>query len=201
MLDYARPCGGAGLSNSRQAVLAENDIPERFLTVLGSRMKRYACFVLAYFARRLSPDECAVVLRMRKPPLLVRGPGWVRRFSRWQRVVVVDLRPFVLTTPEESVLTADGVALAVASRIEGQISNPVDAVVKVVDYREAARALTRTAIRAVLKDWTLRELRAAPSRFNADVQAVVSEATEDWGASISSISVTVTEVVAEPRRV
>ena len=156
--------------------------------------------MLGYFARRLSADECAVVLRPRKPPLEVHGPTWVRVFTRWRRVVVVDLRPFVLTTPPEHVSTADDVPITVASRIEGQVSSPVDAVMKVADYRDAARTVTRTAIRAVLKTRSLRELKDDPRRFDADVLAAVRETVQGWGFHVSAVSTNVDDSATASRQ-
>ena len=83
----------------------------------------------------------------------MRGPGSVRSFGRWRRVVIVDLRPFVLDVALTGLLTGDGVPVSVSGSLDGQVLDPDVAVAKVADYKKATTIIAETVIRSALKEW------------------------------------------------
>jgi hypothetical protein len=76
---------------------------------------------MALFSRSLSTNECAVVVQRGKEPLLLRGPGSVRTFQRWDRVIVVDLRPFIVALVPYERLSHDGVAYQVGGSVVSSV--------------------------------------------------------------------------------
>jgi hypothetical protein len=139
------------------------------------------------FRRVLGSDECAVVLRRRAEPLLIRGPGGVRTFGRWRRVSFVDLDPFVAHAVETDVRTNDGIAMAVRGDLEAQVVDPVAAVVNVVDYEDATRLVLRTAMRALVMGRSSAEVSGG-RQLEPHVADEVVEALRSWGVAVRSLS-------------
>ncbi len=142
-------------------------------------------------SRDLSEHECAVVVRRAHVTQLVRGPGSVRTFWRWKRVVVVDLRPFRFEIPPTDVVTTDRVPLSVTGTLEGRVVDPEAAVVKVVDYKNATKFIAETAIRAALKEWHSAERESTSTRLEATVLETVVPAAQSWGVAVSSASLAI----------
>lgn len=142
-------------------------------------------------SRVLSEHECAVVVQRARPPHLVRGPGSVRTFARWKRVVLVDLRPFALDIPPGEMLTKDHVPLTVSAKVGGRVVDPVAAAVEVVDYKDATKMVAETAIRAALKERQSDELGSASVEFDASVVKVIDPLAQSWGVAISSASLVI----------
>jgi regulator of protease activity HflC (stomatin/prohibitin superfamily) len=142
-------------------------------------------------SRGLSEHECAIVVQRARPPQLVRGPGSVRTFARWKRVVFVDLRPFAVDIPPSEVLTKDHVPLTVSAKVGGRVVDPVAAAVQVVDYKDATKLLAETAIRAVLKERHSDELGSASAEIEASVAQKIDPAAQSWGVAISRASLVI----------
>ena len=121
----------------------------------------------------------------------MRGPGSVRTFGRWRRVVVVDLRPFVLDVAFTDVLTGDGVPMSVSGTLDGQVVDPDVAVTKVADYKKATTIIAETVIRAAVKEWDSLERESAATRLEGAVMATVAPYVLDWGVVVSSASLAV----------
>ena len=134
----------------------------------------------------LSEHECAVVFQGPKKRLLVRGPGSVRSFGRWKRVVIVDLRPFVLDVALTGLLTGDGVPVSVSGSLDGQVLDPDAAVAKVVDYKKATMIMAETVIRSALMECNLGDRESAVTRLDAAVIATAAPNALDWGVAIWS---------------
>ena len=118
-----------------------------------------------------------------REPEVIRGPGSVRTFQRWKRVVVVGLRPFSVDVLENDIATKDGAGLTIGGSVEAQVVDPVAAAIRVVDYRDATRQMFRTAIRAAAKEGSA----AAPADVEAEVARILTEALGDWGLVVSSV--------------
>jgi hypothetical protein len=128
-----------------------------------------------------------VVSRGRQPEL-IRGPGSVRTFQRWNRVILVGLRPFPVEVVENDVATKDSVALTVGGRVEAWVVDPVAAATRVVDYRVATRQIFQTAIRAAAKERSSAEMSDHTTDVEAEVTGMLTEALGDWGLVVSSVS-------------
>jgi hypothetical protein len=141
-----------------------------------------------YFRRVLTGDECAVVVRCGGDLRLIRGPGSVRTLNRWTRVTVVDPGPFSIDVLDENVVSKDGEALMVHGAAEGQVTDPIAAATRVVDYKGATRQIFQTAIRAAAKERLSSAIRDTPMELESAVAQLVSEAVDSWGVVVSSLS-------------
>jgi len=138
------------------------------------------------FRRLLAGEECAVVLRRYREPLLIRGPGFVRTFERWRQVSIVNLSPFVTRAVETDVTTSDGVAMTVRGELHGQVVDPVAAISRVVDYEDATRQILRTAMRALVMQRSSTELDEG-RQLDPQVAESVVDAVRGWGIDVLAL--------------
>jgi hypothetical protein len=130
--------------------------------------------------RCLSASECGVVVSRHHEPRLVRGPGSVRTFWRWKRVVVIDLGTLTLETVEEDVRTSDDAPVTIELRIGTRVTDPLAAALKAADYRQATRQMVRVVSRVVVGDF-LRDQLA--SEYQQIESAIRARATARRGSS------------------
>jgi regulator of protease activity HflC (stomatin/prohibitin superfamily) len=142
-------------------------------------------------SRVLSKHECAVVIQSADTRQLVRGPGTVRTFWRWKRVVVVDLRPFLLDLAVTGLPTADGVLVSVSGTLGGRVVDPDAAVTKVVDFEKATAMIAETAIRAAVKERRSAEVQSEPTKLEATILETVAAAAQSWGVAVSSATLAI----------
>jgi uncharacterized membrane protein YqiK len=153
---------------------------------------------VSYFKRLLTRDECAVVVSQDREPEVIGGPGSVRTFYRWRRVIVVSLEPFEIEVVESNVAAKDGMTLMVGGRVDAQVVEPALAATRVVDYRDATRKILQTAIRAVVKERSSVELSEDKTEPEAEVTRILTDSVGDWGVAASAVSLDLRKV-AETR--
>jgi regulator of protease activity HflC (stomatin/prohibitin superfamily) len=139
------------------------------------------------FRRVLGSEECAVVLRRRGEPLLIRGPGSVRTFYRWRQVSVVNLSPFVANAVDTDVTTNDGVAMTVRGELQGHVVDPVAAALNVVDYEDATRQILHTAMRALVMQRSSAELNEG-RQHNPHIGDELVDAVRSLGVDVLSLN-------------
>ena len=145
---------------------------------------------MAVFLRCLTADECAVVVRRRGPPRVIHGPGCLRTWRRWRRVVVVDMRPFRVEVADGHVVGRYGEEIRAHASAEGKVVDPVAAATRVVDYRKATRQILEAAVRAAAKECSRSDLRNPDTE--SKVEQNVREAVSRWGVTVSSLRVDLT---------
>jgi regulator of protease activity HflC (stomatin/prohibitin superfamily) len=145
---------------------------------------------VAVLRRYLSANECAVVVRRRGHPWLVRGPASVRTFWRWKRVVVIDLGPLTLETAEEGVRTSDDVAVTVELRIGARVTDPLDAAVKVADYRQATCQMVRVVSRVIVGDFLRDQLSSEREQIESAIRTRSDSEMRTFGVAVSSLDCT-----------
>jgi hypothetical protein len=145
--------------------------------------------VMSLLTRSLSADECAVIVKRRRVPLLLCGPGSVRTFWRWKQVVVVNRKPFAIDIAPEPVMAKGDVQMTVSARVEGQVIDPVAAALSVVDYEDATRAIALTAIRAVVKSHSGGVSASVSPELEEAFFDAVGEAVQAWGVSLVSATI------------
>lgn len=145
---------------------------------------------MGFFSRELTADECAVIVRRDKEPQLIRGPGAVKTFPNPKSVVVVDLRPFQVEAGIENVMASDGKAVAMHASAEGQVSDPVAAAVKVVDFKRATQQILETAIRAGIAARPSSEVTS--EAMQSDVADEIGAVVAGWGVVMSQLDLRAT---------
>jgi regulator of protease activity HflC (stomatin/prohibitin superfamily) len=145
---------------------------------------------MSILSRQLNADESAVIVQTDgRPPLLVNGPGSVRTFWRWRQMIFVDLKPLTLGFSADGVVTKDAAQLDVRGDVDARVVSPVDAATKVVNYSQATRQITETAIRGLFRGWLSTDLTERLAEVEAQLLDEVRSAAESWGLSISDVRI------------
>jgi regulator of protease activity HflC (stomatin/prohibitin superfamily) len=118
-----------------------------------------------------------------------RGPGLFLIIPIVERMVTVDLRIVTMDVPRQDVITRDNVTVKVDAVVYFRVTDPNDAVVKVMDYVRATSLVAQTTLRSVLGQSELDELLIKRDQVNQQLQQIIDEATEPWGVKVTIVEV------------
>ena len=118
-----------------------------------------------------------------------RGPGLFLIIPIVERMVTVDLRIVTMDVPRQAVITRDNVSVGVDAVVYFRVTDPNDAVVKVMDYVRATSLVAQTTLRSVLGQSELDELLIKRDQINQQLQKIIDEATEPWGVKVTIVEV------------
>jgi regulator of protease activity HflC (stomatin/prohibitin superfamily) len=118
-----------------------------------------------------------------------RGPGLFFIIPIVERMVKIDLRIVTMDVPRQDVITRDNVTVKVDAVVYFRVTNPEDAVVKVMDYFRATSLVAQTTLRSVLGQSDLDELLSKREHVNQRLQEIIDEATEPWGIKVTIVEV------------
>jgi len=118
-----------------------------------------------------------------------RGPGLFLIIPIVERMVKVDLRIVTMDVPRQDVITADNVTVKVDAVVYFRVTNPEDAVVRVMDYVRATSLVAQTTLRSVLGQSHLDELLSKREEVNQRLQQIIDDATEPWGIKVTIVEV------------
>ena len=129
-----------------------------------------------------------------KGPGLFLVPPFVSRMSK------VDLRIVTLTVPPQEVITRDNVTIRVTAVLYFYVTDPIAAVVNVVNFNQATTQIGQTTLRNVLGQSELDELLAERKKINGDLQEIIDEQTERWGVKVTAVEIKDVELPASMQR-
>ena len=118
-----------------------------------------------------------------------RGPGLFFIIPIVERMVKIDLRIVTMDVPRQDVITQDNVTVKVDAVVYFRVTNPEDAVVKVMDYFRATSLVAQTTLRSVLGQSDLDELLSKREQVNQRLQEIIDDATEPWGVKVTLVEV------------
>src|SRR5450432_4632649 len=101
-----------------------------------------------------------------------KGPGLFLIPPFISRMIKVDLRIVTLTVPPQEVITRDNVTIQVTAVLYFYVSDPVMAVVNVVDFRQATTQIGQTTLRNVLGQSELDERLTERDKINQRLQGI-----------------------------
>ena len=129
-----------------------------------------------------------------KGPGLFLVPPFISRMSK------VDLRIVTLTVPPQEVITRDNVTIKVTAVLYFYVSDPVMAVINVVNFGQATTQMGQTTLRNVLGQSELDELLAERNKINRNLQVIIDEQTERWGVKVTAVEIKDVELPATMQR-
>jgi len=129
-----------------------------------------------------------------------KGPGLFLVPPFISRMRKVDLRIVTLTVPPQEVITRDNVTIKVTAVLYFYVSDPVMAVINVVNYGQATTQMGQTTLRNVLGQSELDELLAERNKINRDLQVIIDEQTERWGVKMTAVEIKDVELPATMQR-
>ena len=143
---------------------------------------------LARSARVVAQYEKGLVLRLGRYRGTV-GSGLTFLVPVIEDMVKVDMRERVINVEPQKVITKDNVSVVVDAVIYYRISDPVKATFEVQNFGYAATTLAQTNLRNLIGDKSLDETLTARDTINANLRAVLDEATNTWGVRITRVEV------------
>ena len=167
------------------AAPAGNSFLSRMLTVMGY----FLVIPLFPLAVKIVPEyQRGVIFRLGRL-VGARGPGLFLIIPIVERMVIVDLRIVTMDVPRQAVITRDNVSVGVDAVVYFRVTDPNDAVVKVMDYVRATSLVAQTTLRSVLGQSELDELLIKRDQVNQQLQQIIDEATEPWGVKVTIVEV------------
>ncbi len=160
------------------------------MTILGIIVGVLAAGVLLLLSIRIVKQwEKGVVLRFGRLTS-VRNPGINFILPIVDRMTKVDLRMVTNILEPQEVITSDNVTISVNAVLYFTVVDPVKAVVKVEDYKQACTQIALTTLRSVLGQSQLDELLAHRDQINQRLGEIIDKQTEDpWGVRVSVVEV------------
>jgi regulator of protease activity HflC (stomatin/prohibitin superfamily) len=145
--------------------------------------------VLASSIRVINEYERAVFFRLGRIHDTVKGPGTIVRWPVIDRLVKLSLRVEVVDIPQQSVITADNVTVAVDAVVYFQVTDPVRAVVGVDNYRFASQRVAMTALRSIIGRHELDGILAHRDDVNSELRASIATSTHNWGVEVRQVEI------------
>jgi regulator of protease activity HflC (stomatin/prohibitin superfamily) len=101
----------------------------------------------------------------------------------------VDMREIVVDVPPQEVITKDNVVVTVDAVVYYQATDPVKLVYNVQNFVLAATKLAQTNLRNVVGDLDLDDALTSRERINAQLRAILDEATDVWGTKVVRVEI------------
>ena len=138
----------------------------------------------------LKEYERAVVFRIGKFNK-VAGPGWVFLLPGVDSYSKVDLRIQTLDIPPQDVITKGNIQLKIDAVIYMKVKEDKDSVknsvIKVDDYKKAARLYVGSIIRDVIGGMDLNVLISNVEDLNEELKTQLVRISKEWGVEIQSV--------------
>jgi regulator of protease activity HflC (stomatin/prohibitin superfamily) len=162
------------------------------LTTLGTllllSLVLIALVALARSARVVAQYEKGLVLRLGRYRATADS-GLTFLVPVIEDMIKVDMRERVINVEPQKVITKDNVSVTVDAVIYYRISDPVKATFEVQNFAYAATTLAQTNLRNLIGDKSLDETLTARDTINANLRAVLDEATGTWGVKVTRVEV------------
>src|SRR5215208_684601 len=100
---------------------------------------------------------------------------------------LIDLRETVVSFPPQPVITEDNLVVNIDTVIYYTVTDPKAATYEIADYIAAIEQLTVTTLRNVSGGMTLEDTLTSRDKINAELRAVLDEATGKWGIRVNRV--------------
>ncbi len=130
--------------------------------------------------------------------------GLVERWGKYHRLVEpgiqfivplmegikkVDMREQVMDVPPQEVITKDNVVVTVDAVIYYEVTDPIKVTYNVAQFMLASIKLAQTNLRNIIGDMELDQTLTSRERINANLKAVLDQATDVWGIRITRVEI------------
>jgi regulator of protease activity HflC (stomatin/prohibitin superfamily) len=119
----------------------------------------------------------------------IRDPGLQFIIPFIDRLRRVDMREIVVDVPPQEVITKDNVVVTVDAVVYYQATDPQKLVYNVQNFVLAATKLAQTNLRNVVGDLDLDDALTSRERINAQLRAILDEATDVWGTRVVRVEI------------
>lgn len=139
--------------------------------------------------RILYEYQRGVVFRLGRAMERPKGPGLIMVFWPIDRMRQVSLRTIVEDVPSQDVITRDNVSVLVNAVVYFRVIDPMEAVLKVEDYRYATSQLSQTTLRSTIGQAELDEVLSERDKINQQLQSAIDQQSDPWGVKVSMVEV------------
>ena len=134
--------------------------------------------------------EKGIVFRFGRALPGLREPGltWVNPFT--SRLTKVNMQIAVTAVPGQEAITRDNVTLRVDAVVYYRVVDPINAIIKVQNYKFAVSQVAQTSLRSVIGQSDMDQLLSDRDKVNAHLKDVIDEPTEKpWGVRVERVEV------------
>ncbi|MFD6971569.1 slipin family protein [Streptomyces sp. NPDC059949] len=144
---------------------------------------------VAAAARVVRQYERGVVLRFGRLRGQVRGPGFTMILPGVDRMHKVNMQIVTMPVPAQDGITHDNVTVRVDAVIYFKVVDPVDAIIRVEDYRFAVSQMAQTSLRSILGKSDLDELLSNREKLNQGLELMMDSPAVEWGVTIDRVEI------------
>ncbi|MCY0940498.1 slipin family protein [Streptomyces antarcticus] len=148
-----------------------------------------AVVYVAAAARVVRQYERGIVLRFGRLRGSVRGPGFTMVIPVVDRMHKVNMQIVTMPVPAQDGITRDNVTVRVDAVIYFKVVDPVDAIIRVEDYRFAVSQMAQTSLRSILGKSDLDELLSNREKLNEGLELMMDSPAVEWGVTIDRVEI------------
>ena len=118
-----------------------------------------------------------------------RGPGIILLIPFVDRAVRVDLREQVREIPAQTAITNDNAPISIDFLWYYKVFDPVETVVQVGNFEQAAQGIATTTLRSVIGSIMLDGVLSEREQINTSLRTRLDEVTERWGVKVTNVEI------------
>lgn len=149
----------------------------------------FIAVVMVAAAIRIVPEYQRLVVFRLGRCVGAKGPGVVILIPFVDRGVKVDLREQVRDIPHQNSITQDNAAVSVDFIWYYKILDPMQSVLQVASFEDAAQGMATTTLRAVIGGILLDDVLSKREHINNLLRTRLDEVTERWGVKVTNVEI------------
>ncbi|HEY5857774.1 MAG TPA: SPFH domain-containing protein [Aldersonia sp.] len=145
--------------------------------------------VVASGVRVVQQYERGVVFRLGRVRPALREPGLALIVPVVDRMRKVNLQIVTLPVPAQEGITRDNVTVKVDAVVYFNVCEPVQAIVRVQDYKFAVAQVAQTSLRSIIGKSELDDLLSNRERLNQGLELMIDSPALGWGVHIDRVEI------------
>ncbi len=148
-----------------------------------------AVVYVAAAARVVKQYERGVVLRFGRLAGEVRPPGFNMVIPLVDRLHRVNMQIVTMPIPAQEGITRDNVTVRVDAVVYFRVVAPVDALIKVEDYKFAVSQMAQTSLRSIIGKSELDDLLSNREKLNEGLELMIDSPAVGWGVQVDRVEI------------
>ncbi len=149
----------------------------------------FIAVVMVAAAIRVVPEYQRLVVFRLGRCIGAKGPGVVILIPFIDRAVKADLREQVREIPHQNSITQDNAAVSVDFIWYYKILDPMQSVLQVANFENAAQGMAVTTLRSVIGGILLDDVLSKREHINNLLRTRLDEVTERWGVKVTNVEI------------
>ena len=145
--------------------------------------------VVASGIRVVQQYERGVVFRLGRVRPALREPGLAVIVPVVDRMHKVNLQIVTLPVPAQDGITRDNVTVKVDAVVYFNVCDPVQAIVRVQDYKFAVAQVAQTSLRSIIGKSELDDLLSNREQLNQGLEIMIDSPALGWGVHIDRVEI------------